>query len=460
MRALRSIVCSLLVLATGLRLHAAGDDLKDLRAQLAEAEKGETPDNPAIVELSRRILQVDPHDQELWEKLAHAWLDIGDLKQCEQALDQWEKQKPGAPEAVQLRGQVDFARQNYNNALRHWSAYLALKPDETETYELIAWVYELRKQWDKADDILTKLIAVEDSAGSRVWRARCRLQMRKWDAAIADIQKANSLAANDETVKEWLPQFELLQKSLPKIRALDRKLADGKPQPAILLDRALLLRDAERYDLALQDSSAALDLAPQWRRAILQTGRDLNQVKRDEEAAKLRVIVKHLDFSDDALLKIGALDAKIDAKPKDAGLLTDRARECSDIEQYALALQDADAAFALDPRSAAALVESGYATMELDRPHEARKKFIHATELDAKNAIAWRSLGELDMDLADYPAAIENFSRSLKLHESPLVLQKREKCYRYSSHDKEADQDLQRWQKLTAKPAQPLLKKK
>ena len=460
MRALRSVVCSLLVLATSLRLHAAGDDLKSLRAQLEEAEKGETPDNAAVAELSRRILQVDPHDEELWEKLAHAWLDIGDLKQCEQALDQWEKQKPGAAAIVELRGETEFARQNYNNALRHWTAYLALKPGETETYELIAWVHELRRQWDKAEAILTKLIAVEDSADTHVWRARCRVQMRKWDAAIADIQKANSLAADDETVKEWLPQFELLQKSLPKIKAIDRKLADGKPQPALLLDRALLLRDAQRYDLALEDSTAALDLAPESRRAILQKGRDLYQLKRGDEAAKLRVIVKHLDFSDDALLKLGALDTKIDAKPKDAALLTERARECSDIEQYALALRDADAAFAIDPRSAAALVESGYASMELDHPHEARRKFIHATELDPKNAIAWRSLGELDMDLANYPAAIENFSRSLKLRESPLVLQKREKCYLYTGHDAEAVQDFQRWQKLTAKPAQPASKKK
>jgi len=99
------------------------------------------------------------------------------------------------------------------------------------------------------------------------------------------------------------------------------------------------------------------------------------------------------------------------------------------------------------------MVELGFARMKLDDIKLARNDFAFATELDPKNAIAWRSLGEIAMDQADYPVAIDNFSRSLKLRESPLVLQKREQCYRNSGHNQEADQDLQRWQKLTAKPS-------
>lgn len=451
MRALRGIVCGSLVFLAGTLLSAAGDELRDLHAQLEAAEHDGSPDDAAVAEISRRIVKIDPTDHATWEKRVRALLGLGDLKGCQQALDQWEQPERGIPVvANELKAELDFARENYDGALDHWQAYLRAKPDDTKTLEMIAWVHELRGDWDKAEKTLTKLIGVEDSAGSRVWRARCRMQLRKWDAAIADINKANAIASDDEAVKEWLPQFETLEKSLPAIKALDRKIAGGKPQPDLLLDRAALLSDAGRHELALEDADAALKLSPGSRRAILQKAFELDQLKRDNEAAKLRVIVKSTSFTDGALKKIGELDARIVAKPKDASLLTERAREYSDIDQYALALEDAAAACDLDPKSAAAQVEAGFASMKLGNPDEAKRRFTLATELDPKNAVAWRSLGELRMAVADYPAAIDFFSRSLKLHESPLVLKNREKCYRFSGHEKEADQDLQRWQKLTA----------
>lgn len=448
MRALRIIASWLLMLGTGSLLFAAGDDLKDLRAQLAAAE--EKTDKPAVAEISRRILEGDPRDQAVWEKRVRALLELGDLERCKQALDQWEQ--PGSEVSIiatELSGDLAFEQKNYDEALRRWSAYLALKPDADGTLKKIAWVYELQTQWDKAADALTKLIALEDSAGARVWRARCDLELRKWDAALADMAKANEIDASDEAVKQWLPQFETLQKSLPEIRVLDKKIAANSRQPALLLDRGLLCDDAQRYDLALEDAEAALKIAPESRRALLQKGYALLSLHRAGEAAKLHMVVKETEVTDETLHKIDGLDAKISAKP-DAASLTERARLCSDLEQYALAWEDADAAVTLDPRSADALVERGFASMKLGHPNDARPDFVRATELNPKNFVAWRSLGELEMERADYPAAIDFFTRSLKLHESPLVLQKREKCYRNSGHDREADQDLQRFQKLTA----------
>ena len=457
MACMRTLLCVFLVLATALAANA-GDARKDLQEQLAVAERRDPPDNAAAAEITRRILEIDPHDQSIREKRVRALYNLGDLKRCGEELDAWNHEdKQISIAATDLEGDLADAEGKYDQALQSWNAYVLLQPRATKTCEKIAWLYERENHWDKADGTLTKLIAVKDSAATRVWRARCRMEMRHWDDAVADINKANQLDAGDPDVKQWLPQFETLEASLSKIKAFDGRIA-RHPEAVPLLDRGLLFHDAGRDDLALQDADAAVAIAPGSRRAILQKAQALIALGRGDDAAKLRVIVAN-DFDEKPLQAIGVLDAKIAAKPRDAGLLTLRARACSDIDQYGLALEDARQAAQLDPKSADALVEVGFAEMKLDDLHKAAKDFTHATELDPKNAVAWRSLGEMAMDRADYPAAIDNFTRSLKLHPSPLVFQKRGECYRNSGHKKEADEDLQLSKKAPA-PSIPFVNKK
>lgn len=455
MRLLSGTLCVFLVLGMGaISFAAPGDDLKDLQKQLAVAEQPENADNAAIAEICRRIVEIDPANHEAWEKRVRALLALNDLPQMKKALDEWDQPGHGITAAsIDLTGDLANAQKNYDSALSHWMDYVKRQPRAIDTWKKIDQLQELQKRWDKAAEALSKVISIEDSAESRVARARCSIKLRKWDDARADFKKANALDATNEELKTELPKFEQLDKALPKIKDLDRKIAAAKPPQAnLVLDRGLVFHGAGLDDLALEEAEAALAVAPKSRRAVLQKAQAITAAvpskEQTEELAKLRIIIKNNKFSETALQKIGALDAQIEAKPDDAALLTSRARECSDIEQYGLAEDDALAAAKLDPQSADALVELAFAAMKLGDTPRAKADFVLATHLDPKNAVAWRSLGELAMDRADYPAAIEDFSRSLELHESPLVLQKREQCYRNSGHAKEADEDLQRWQKL------------
>jgi tetratricopeptide (TPR) repeat protein len=448
MRISRVILLGLLVFAGGARIFAAGGDAKDLRAQLTAAD--DKHDTPAVAEISRRILQIEPQDQAVRETRVRALLKIGDLEHVKQALDEWEQQaKPPDAATIDLRGDLAFEEKKYDDALRCWSSYLDAKPDAVDTFKKIAWLHESRNEWSDAAAALTKWISSGDAADKRVWRARCNLQMRKWDEAFADIKKANAVDSSDADVKQWLPQFETLEKSLPQIKALDAKISAGPKWP-LLLDRALLFYDAERYDLALQDAEQAGRFGDEQSRSILLIrGGALIALGRSDEAAKLKIVVKKNDLPDDTLQKIRKLDAQILDKGPAAAPLTDRARLCNDLEQYALALEDAQSAAQRDPHFANAFVEAGFALMKLERRKEAREKFTLATELDPKNFVAWRSLGEIEMDRANYADAIAFFTRSLKLHESPKVLEKRATCYRNSGHNKEADADFLRFQKLS-----------
>ncbi len=121
----------------------------------------------------------------------------------------------------------------------------------------------------------TKAIAAQDSAARRVARATAFLRLHKWDAAYADMAKANKMDATDSEVKEWLPQFERLQAFLPQIKALDAQIAKSPKDAGLLLERARIFTLAGRPLLALDDAQRALKLQPASMRARIQTAEAL-----------------------------------------------------------------------------------------------------------------------------------------------------------------------------------------
>src|SRR5207244_9477386 len=136
---------------------------------------------------------------------------------------------------------------------------------------------------------LTKAIAAKDSAPLLFFLACAFLRLHKWDAAYADMAKANKMDASDSQVKEWLPQFERLQKFLPQIKALDAQIAKSPNDPAaagLLLERARIFTLAGRPLLALDDAGRALKLQPASMRARMQTAEALLDANRAEDAAK------------------------------------------------------------------------------------------------------------------------------------------------------------------------------
>jgi len=431
----------------------------DLKRQLAAAEKDTSQPGfswYAVAELSRRILLLDPRNPEIWEKMARAQFEVGDVDRCEQTLASWEESLSAHPPVLDaLYGDVAFARGDHPKALQFWSAYLAAKPGDAATLEKIAWSQESDGRWDGAIQALTERIAAKETPGVLVWRARCYLRARNWDAAFADIERAAKLDPANDSVKAWLPRFELLRTVLPDIKNM--AVPPGAAGANKLLDRALLFGRADQYDLALQDDETALKDAPDSRRALLQKCSALLALNRRDDAAKLNlnILVPKRNFAEKALREIGGLDAQIENEPKEPnGLLVERAVKCNEIDQFTLALQDTatvEESGARDALFAKALTEEGYALEKLDRKEKGMKKFIEATDLDPKNALAWRFRGEAEMLRANYPPAIDFLSKSLALEEVAPVFAERAKCYRATGKLLEANWDIEQFKDLQQK---------
>ncbi len=344
-------------------MQAEAPELRQLRVQLKAAE--DAADKPAIIELSRRIVAIAPNDSNAWEKLAQTQLDAEDLDRLEETLDAWQKTVRHPPTAIEdFRGDLSLKRKDYENAERHWLAFLATKPsaaDAATEYDELGDLCVEQARWADNAAYRTKAIAAKDAAARRVFRACAFLRLHKWDAAYADMAKANKIDASDSQVKEWLPQFERLQKFLPQIKTLDAQIAKSPNDPAaagLLLERARIFTLAGRPLLALDDAGRALKLQPASMRARIQTAEALLDDNRAEDAAKLQVgndLLRGDDkhVSEHALRELGTLDSRLLANPRDVDALAARSKVLRELRQFTLALADARAALAIDDKSAA-----------------------------------------------------------------------------------------------------------
>jgi predicted Zn-dependent protease len=445
-------------------LFAASGDVSQLHAQLSKAQ--EADDKAAIIELSRRIVAIAPNDFDAWETLAQTQLDVEDLDRLAQTLDAWQKVRRPPAAIEDFRGDLCLKRKDYQNAERHWLAFLATKPAASYAatkYDKLADLCAGQARWADNATYRTKAIAAKDSAARRVFRACAFLRLHKWDAAYADMAKANKIDASDSQVKEWLPQFERLQKFLPRIKALDARIAKSPNDIALLLNRAQIFTLAGRPLLALDDAERALKLQPASMRARIQTAEALLDVDRAEDAEKLEVgknLLRGDDklataspsvgghVSEEALRGLGELDSRLLANPKNVDALAARSKILRGLLQFTLALADARAALAVDDKSAAAHFEAAHDLDGLGEQKEALEHARFATELDPRDSAKWFYRGLLERQRANFTAAIESQTRSLEINKSLVALSERERCERRIGKIDDADADLRRIREL------------
>jgi tetratricopeptide (TPR) repeat protein len=436
-------------------LPAATNDLAKLRAQVAAAE--EADDKAAVVELSRRILALQPNNVDAWERIARAQFDLKDFDRCAQTLDAWQKTMRPPPAAIDdFRGDLAAEAKNYAEAERHWLAFLARKPlpaDAASIYDKLAELCATQSRWVDHEKYRAKALAAEASIARRVAHATALLRLHEWAPAYAEIEKANRTDSSAAEVKEWLPQFERLKFFLPDIQTVDARLAKAPDDVDLLLERARLFARADRPLLALDDGERAMKLAPASMRARIQTGDALVKLNRADAAARLQVstqLVRAKDgyLSYDVLTALRDTDARIIQNPNDADAFAARARTLFDLKQFALALNDAQSALKIDNRNVAAHIEAAKVLSELDQTKNALVEITKATELNPNDSAAWFQRGSLEARRADFAAAIESFTRSLEHGEWIEALRAREKAERRVGQTDKADADLSRIRQL------------
>ena len=373
-----------------------------------------------------------PFPEEESVRIIQTQISSGDVGGAKTTLAQWRRsvRKPGAA-YHELFGLVAAQEQNTSAALESWSKALAADPKNVRVLESMARLHRAERDWQEEDAALTKLLAVQENAAVLAERARCRRKMHRWSEAQADLRRARELAPDDPNVRETAELFDRLATFLPAIRSLDARLAVTPGDYQLLADRALLFLRSADAELALDDSEAAAKAAAWAMRPRLFQALALRDLKREAEAEKLgvNVALRLNALSPESLETISRLDSEISVERRNAELYVSRAWHLNEIAQPKLALEDAQLAQRLEPKSAGAFVEASYALVKLGRADEAFEQIKQATELDPNYSTAWQYRGELEMTRGDHVAAIESLTRALAINQTPAALQKREECY-------------------------------
>lgn len=359
-----------------------------------------------------------------------------------------------------FRGDLCAHQKDHKGAERHYLAFIGRKPpasEVAETYNKLADLCVEQGRWVDNAAYRSKAVAARDSATNRVDYACALLRLHKWDAAYAEMAKANKLEPDGTKVKEWMPQFERLRDFLLRIKAIETRIAKSPNDPSLLLERARLFTLAQRPLLALDDCEKASKLQPTSMRARIQTAEALLDLKHDDDAAKLQVS-KNLareqsgHVSDQSLGELATEDSRLAQYPSDAEALAARSKTLRQLNQFTLALADARAALAVDEKFANAHFEMAHDLDALGQNAEAMNHIAKATTLAPENALMWYYRGLLEAQRANFSAAVESQSRSLAIRESDVALRQRELCQRRLGKNAEADADLRRLRELGAPP--------
>lgn len=432
--------------------NRAAKEKKALRTELREALREHSYGK--ATELAGRLLKLNRQDNGSWDRLIQAQFGSRDRAGVKQTLEEWRRtmNKP-SPKLDEYTGDLAFEQHDSNGAVQAWTKVLGVEPKNTRVLEKIARVEKLQQHRTEENAAWTRYIEVQDNAMARIQRALCRRSLHRWQDAFEDLKCAQELAPDDPKVQQGGKLFEQMAKFLAEIRELDAALAVSPKDPGLLADRALLFLRSEDYELALEDSEQAARLGPWGIRPRLFQAIALIELGRLDECETLAVqkFIRLEALAPEFLETISRLDSEISVERSNAELYVARAWQLNEINQPALALQDAENASRLDPKSAGACAESSYALTKLGRVNEALQQIKHATELDANSSTAWQYRGELEMDRGETLSAIESLSHAIETNQTVAALQKREKCYRRLGLLVKAEQDHKALEELTSK---------
>jgi tetratricopeptide (TPR) repeat protein len=372
-RLLAAVAALLVALAAGVsgylwwNNYREAGQVRALRAQLANVLAATPPAPYAVSDLSRRILEKVPNDSETWALQAKALLDQNDYAGFDAALERWQHNVSPKPAKIDaLRGDKEMKQDRPLEAIKAWSAYLR-HPDldidsRRASWRKLASAHAKLGQWIEARDRLTEWIKAEDNLEARVQRARMNQQLRDWDAAQQDLERAREINPSDPQVKNFGP----IMGENKKIEELNEQVEKSPRDPATWIARATELTRQQQFQAALEDIDHALNLDPDSVRLAIEKAHLLWQLQQSIPDDPGVLVSENwtrdkdkfpsaFEAAEASLETLGGLDARIAQQPENVEAYLERGDLLNHLGQFSLAIRDFTRALEIDSRSIQAL---------------------------------------------------------------------------------------------------------
>lgn len=418
-----------------------------LHDQLTKAEADD--DTYAQIELIRRILDKDPNNGDLKEKLADLWLEIKDYEMAEQLLKGWKD----APEyeRASVTATILFERDDKKEeAAKVLEDFLAKNPNYIELTRQLTIYLNAQGRYQDVVTLLDKAPGVPKDSDLLVARAIARHRMHDFDGALRDYAAAENNNKEDSSVTGNRTDFEKLETAQQGITACNVALSVDPKNAAALLSRAYwYLYTSYAADLALADAEEAKKINPNSASALLLSSWAANamgHLPAKDAKEKFAVDVNKPIPSTKALELIMRADVALAKDPKNEEGWQALCFSLNDEpQQYLLAIKQADAWLAQNPKAADAMLEKIYALVKLGKTDDAVAllRDIEATKPPpAKLATALSYLVETTFAASQFDTALAYANRAIKLKPTAQYYRQRAAILQRIGRGPEATADL------------------
>ncbi len=194
-------------------------------------------------------------------------------------------------------------------ALKCFTGALAIKEDY-ETYGYLATLYVSLGSLDKAEEVYTRMIAMEPQwYEPLLYRANVRYMEDKLAEAIKDCEKVIELDSGNAAAYLLEGKAYLgLKEYVSAVASLTKSLTINSEDKDAYLTRASVLYKMKQYRAALEDINKVLDLDPEEEFAYLQRGM-ISEEQGDEAGAEydFKHVTKLNPFNEQAYICLGNL---------------------------------------------------------------------------------------------------------------------------------------------------------
>ena len=429
---------------------------------------------------------------------------------------------PTRVDVWQNRSQCYWDLKKYDAAISDVNEALRLDPDNSNTLQLRDWYnanspqmaqlafqrgysLHIESKYLEAAEAYSEAIEL-DPTDADVWhnRAQCYWDLKKYDAAISDVNEALRLNPdNSDTLQlrerwnAYSARLRLESKCLETVEACSKTIRRSpKTAPGLWYTRAQAYFELKEYDAAISDLNGLLKLnggdsnALRLRASCFNELGDEAKAKSDLQKAGVEDVDIELaqfafnrgyllDIESKYLAAAEAYSESIELNPSVADAWLNRAQCYWGLQKYDAAVSDVNEALRLDPDNSdtlqlrerwnAYLVFSAYTSgwryhaeskylaavaaysesIGLYTRQQGRSLREPAGELDPTIAHVWHARAQAYVELKKFDAAISDLDEALRLvPDNSEALRLRASCFNELGDDAKARSDLEKAEQL------------
>jgi len=357
--------------------------------------------------------------------------------------------------ALNNRATIYENQEKVDLALEEYTKAIEIDPQDPLQYSNRARTYQKQQNYELAlADYIQGISLDKENPRWYHERANCYIAKEDFTAALKDMDKAIDLAPNDpyyynnraDFYKDYKTEYELAHKDYASALKLSK---DPFESSRALNNRATIYENQEKFDLALEEYTKAIEIDPQYPLQYSNRARTYQKQQNYELALKDYTQGISLDkenprwyeqradcyiAKEDLTAALKDLDKAIDLAPNDPYYYINRADFYTDYKtEYELALKDYETALkhSKDPYESSRTLNNRATIYENQEKFDlALEEYTKAIEIYPNYSLYYSNRARIYQKQQNYELALTDYTQAISYDkENPRWYKQRADCY-------------------------------